>query len=262
MNDFRAPRWLPGGHVQTIWPALFSRRFDGAAPVFRRERWATPDGDFVDVDWQGDDTRGAAAGALPRPRGLVVEPLRAGVRGRGERGAAGASRCRTFAAARARSTSRRAPTTRATTRRSAGCWRAFARCTPDRSSRSASRSAATRCCATPRKRARAPRRACAPIAAVSAPLDLAAGGRAIGRGFGRQVYTRMFLRTMKKKALRQAAPASRPVRRRGDARGARPARLRRGLHRPAARLRRRRRLLRAQLGQSRSSPGSGFRRWC
>ena len=49
MNDFRAPRWLPGGHVQTIWPVLFSRRFDGPAPVFRRERWATPDGDFVDV---------------------------------------------------------------------------------------------------------------------------------------------------------------------------------------------------------------------
>jgi hypothetical protein len=41
----------------------------------------------------------------------------------------------------------------------------------------------------------------AAIAAVSAPLDLAAGARAIGRGFGRQVYTRMFLRTMKKKAL-------------------------------------------------------------
>ena len=39
------------------------------------------------------------------------------------------------------------------------------------------------------------------VAAVSAPLDLAAGGRAIGRGFGRQVYTRMFMRTMKTKAL-------------------------------------------------------------
>jgi predicted alpha/beta-fold hydrolase len=39
------------------------------------------------------------------------------------------------------------------------------------------------------------------VAAVSAPLDLAAGGRAIGRGFGRQVYTRMFLRSMKPKAL-------------------------------------------------------------
>ena len=25
MQHFRAPRWLPGGHLQTIWPALFSR---------------------------------------------------------------------------------------------------------------------------------------------------------------------------------------------------------------------------------------------
>ncbi len=39
------------------------------------------------------------------------------------------------------------------------------------------------------------------IAAVSAPLDLAAGARAIGQGFGRQVYTRMFMRTMKRKAF-------------------------------------------------------------
>ena len=53
MKAFRAPRWLPGGHAQTIWPVFFSRRFDGAKPVFRRERWPTPDGDFIDVDWQG-----------------------------------------------------------------------------------------------------------------------------------------------------------------------------------------------------------------
>lgn len=39
------------------------------------------------------------------------------------------------------------------------------------------------------------------IAAVCSPLDLAASGDAIGRGFNRQVYTRMFLRTMKPKAL-------------------------------------------------------------
>jgi hypothetical protein len=38
------------------------------------------------------------------------------------------------------------------------------------------------------------------VAAVSSPIDLAAGGHAIGRGFNRQVYTRMFLRTMKAKA--------------------------------------------------------------
>lgn len=37
-------------------------------------------------------------------------------------------------------------------------------------------------------------------AAVCSPLDLAAGGLAIGQGFNRQVYTRMFMRTMKAKA--------------------------------------------------------------
>jgi predicted alpha/beta-fold hydrolase len=57
VDDFRAPRWLPGGHAQTIWPVFFSRRFDGARPQFRRVRWATPDADFVDVDWLGDDAQ-------------------------------------------------------------------------------------------------------------------------------------------------------------------------------------------------------------
>ena len=42
-------------------------------------------------------------------------------------------------------------------------------------------------------------------ACVCSPLDLAAGGAAIGRGFNRQVYTRMFLRTMKPKALNKLA---------------------------------------------------------
>jgi predicted alpha/beta-fold hydrolase len=39
------------------------------------------------------------------------------------------------------------------------------------------------------------------VAAVSAPLDLAASGAAIGRGFNRLVYTRMFLASMRPKAL-------------------------------------------------------------
>jgi len=43
------------------------------------------------------------------------------------------------------------------------------------------------------------------VAAVCAPLDLAAGGHAIGRGFNRLVYTRMFLATMKPKALQKLA---------------------------------------------------------
>jgi predicted alpha/beta-fold hydrolase len=39
------------------------------------------------------------------------------------------------------------------------------------------------------------------IAAVCSPIDLAAGGWSLGRGFNRMVYTRMFLNTMKPKAM-------------------------------------------------------------
>jgi predicted alpha/beta-fold hydrolase len=54
MEQFRAPPWLPGGNAQTIWPALFAKRFEGRVPAYRRERWNTPDGDFVDVDWTAE----------------------------------------------------------------------------------------------------------------------------------------------------------------------------------------------------------------
>jgi len=44
---YRGPAWLPGGHVQTIWPYLLRR-----PPVaVRRERVSSPDGDFWDFDW-------------------------------------------------------------------------------------------------------------------------------------------------------------------------------------------------------------------
>ena len=39
------------------------------------------------------------------------------------------------------------------------------------------------------------------MASVCSPIDLAAGSQAIGRGFNRLVYTTMFLRSMKPKAL-------------------------------------------------------------
>jgi len=52
---YRAPLWLPGGHAQTIYPVLFAPR---PRVAYRRERWETPDGDFVDVDWAvADHTR-------------------------------------------------------------------------------------------------------------------------------------------------------------------------------------------------------------
>ena len=48
MNAYRAPAWLPGGHAQTIYAALAAPR---PHVVYRRERWDTPDGDFIDLDW-------------------------------------------------------------------------------------------------------------------------------------------------------------------------------------------------------------------
>jgi hypothetical protein len=53
-STYCAPWWLPGGHLQTIYPALFLR---GPRPVYRRERWKTPDGDFVDADWLDGEPR-------------------------------------------------------------------------------------------------------------------------------------------------------------------------------------------------------------
>jgi predicted alpha/beta-fold hydrolase len=47
MHPYQAPHWLPGGHAQTIYPLLIKP----AAPDYRRERWATPDRDFIDLDW-------------------------------------------------------------------------------------------------------------------------------------------------------------------------------------------------------------------
>jgi predicted alpha/beta-fold hydrolase len=47
MTRFRAPRWLRGGHAQTVFGALAR----WPARLFTtRERWELPDGDFVDVD--------------------------------------------------------------------------------------------------------------------------------------------------------------------------------------------------------------------
>ncbi len=60
MTTYRAPGWLPGGHAQTIYPLLI--RPDPLP--YHRDRWETPDGDFIDLDWNvvpsasnGADTR-------------------------------------------------------------------------------------------------------------------------------------------------------------------------------------------------------------
>ena len=45
---YRAPWWLPDGHSQTIYARALGRRY---RVPYRRERWETLDGDFIDLDW-------------------------------------------------------------------------------------------------------------------------------------------------------------------------------------------------------------------
>ncbi len=49
-STYRAPSWLPGGHLQTIWPALF--RSVGKVTA-RAERLELEDGDFIDLACSG-----------------------------------------------------------------------------------------------------------------------------------------------------------------------------------------------------------------
>lgn len=65
---FRPPWWCRGGNLQTVWGPLLRRR---RLPV-RRERIATNDGDFVDLDWL-DGSPGA-------PLLLVLHGLEGSVR--------------------------------------------------------------------------------------------------------------------------------------------------------------------------------------
>lgn len=59
---FKAPAWLRNAHAQTLYAACVARcpRID-----WRRTRWRCPDGDFVDLDWLAH-TRGTLRAGLPR----------------------------------------------------------------------------------------------------------------------------------------------------------------------------------------------------
>ncbi|MEO7853016.1 MAG: alpha/beta fold hydrolase [Rubrivivax sp.] len=200
MQLYRAPRWLPGGNLQTIWPALLSRQHPSAAPSYRRERWQTPDGDYIDVDFA--EAHGQAAPLLVMFHGLegssrshyaLAFARHAALRGWGFvvphfRGCSGELNL--------------APRAYHSGDHEEIAWvlqRLRARAAAPllavgvslggnallRWAEEAGETAAPTVCA---------------LAAVSSPIDLAAGGHAIGRGFNRQVYTRMFLRSMKSKA--------------------------------------------------------------
>jgi uncharacterized protein len=191
-GEYAAPWWLPGGHVQTVAASLLP------PPRVRleRERWDTPDGDFIDIDF---------AGNAHSPNVLVLF--------HGLEGCSDSHYARAIAAEAQREGWRVA----------IPHWRGCSG-EPNRKPRayhsgdteeidwilrrfepavftvgvSLGGNALLKWLGERGEEAKAiVRRA----AAVSAPIDLAAAGNALDRGFNRFVYTRMFLSTLRPKSL-------------------------------------------------------------
>ncbi len=192
---YSAPRWLPSGHLQTIYPAVCIAK---PQVNYRRERWDAPDGDFVDIDFvdgvpgrpfvvlfhglEGSSNSHYArammaqvaargwSGAVPHFRGCSGEPNRAPrFYHSGDAGEVD------WIVRRLR-------------QRVAGRFYAVGI--------SLGGNALLRWLGESQHGAGFIDAACA----VSAPLDLARGGDALSRGVNR-IYTRMFLQTLKPKCL-------------------------------------------------------------
>jgi hypothetical protein len=200
--NYLAPWWLPGGNLQTIAAAKLARSFFGKRPAFVRERWDTPDGDFIDVDW-----------LAPKP--LPGTPLWVMFHGlEGTSSSHYALACADyarqqgigFAVAHFRGCSgelNRAPRAYHSGDYEEIGWilQRFATLQSGplfAIGISLGGNALMRWAQEAGNSAGATVRA---VAAVCSPLDLRSSGEAIGRGFNRHVYTRMFLRSMKPKAL-------------------------------------------------------------
>ncbi|HTH74143.1 MAG TPA: alpha/beta fold hydrolase [Trinickia sp.] len=69
---YNPPRWLPTSHAQTIVPALFARR---PTVAYRRERWDTPDDDFIELDWLAYPGGPGGAPALDAPLFVLFHGL-------------------------------------------------------------------------------------------------------------------------------------------------------------------------------------------
>jgi uncharacterized protein len=202
-TNIKAPWWLPDGNTQTIWPALFGRRFRSCPPPLRRERWTAPDGDFIDIDHLIEEKADICA-----PRLVLFHGLE---------GSSASHYAQAFADV------------------AAGLGWAF--CIPHFRGCSGEMNIAPRAYHSgdhneihwvltrlhtqePTRRivavgvslggnallrwaqewGNAARQWVDAVAAVSAPVDLAAAGNAIDHGFNRYVYARMFLHTMVRKA--------------------------------------------------------------
>jgi predicted alpha/beta-fold hydrolase len=201
---YRTPVWLPGGHVQTIVAALF---IPSPMVEYRRERWETPDGDFVDVDFALPEPPAASAGT---PVVVLFHGLEGNSRSHYARALMQAAVGRGWRAlvVHFRGCSgedNRLPRAYHSGDSDEGDWtlrRVHARW-PTAPLFAVGVSLGGNMLAKWLGEREEDARFVRAAASICAPLDLAAGGAALGRGFN-LVYTRMFLATLKKKALAKA----------------------------------------------------------
>lgn len=199
-SSYEAPRWLRGGHAQTIWPLCVRT----PSPVYARRRWVTPDGDFIDLDFTPERPERPlivlfhgleGSSESPYARALMHAVWNRGLQGVVVhfRGCSGEPNRlpRAYHSGDAEEIEwileRLASLYPTATRHAVGI------------SLGAN---ALLCWLGTRKRRAA--ELISRAASISAPLDLAASGHHLGRGFNR-IYTRRFLRTLRRKIQAKAA---------------------------------------------------------
>lgn len=202
----QAPAWLPGGHLQTLWPALWGVRGLRRHPCRRwRELWTAPDGDVIAADWieppQGRRPDGAVVvlfhGLEGSSRSHYAQALAEAVLERGQalvvphfRGCGGVEHRAPRAYHAGDHVEIDWMLARVAALAPAAVWamgvslggNALLRWGQEVGGGS-------------RHRVKA-------LAAICAPLDLRACARALEQGVGRWIYTPSFLRSMKPKARR------------------------------------------------------------
>ncbi len=201
-SDYRPPWWYRGAHLQTLWGPLFRRP---GRLALRRERLATPDGDFLDLDWLDPERPGAplvvilhgleGSSGSHYVNGLGREALALGLRAvvMNFRSCSGELNrtLRLYHSGETTDLSGCSSGSASASRRPASAWWACRSAPTSRSSGSAS--------AGSRRRRRV-----AAAAAISTPFDLARCAAALDVGLRRALYTESFLRTMRAKIRAKA----------------------------------------------------------
>ena len=200
-SPYRAPVWLPGGHLQTIYANLLIR----VPPVvYRRERLELPDGDFLDFDW--------VDGQPGTPVVVLIHGLEGSADSHYARGLMAHVRAQGWHGVVAHFRGCSGEDNRLPRAYFAGdsediehMLRHVKTCHPDAPVYAVGVSLGGNALLKWLGEAGESAKALVERAAgVSAPLDLTAAGHTLDHGFNRRVYTARFLFTLKAKALRKA----------------------------------------------------------